>query len=157
MKPNAPLVAIAALFAGMSASYPAYADGTGVCKITPALVQATFGFSAQGQALAGNLLGIPPGAFAQTGTATGQSATQSGTAITGRWSTVFEQNDSSAKLTIHTFAGNYTVSTTSCTGDFSWDKVGVVFHAVFVDQGNEFRSISTLPGLIISYASGKKL
>jgi hypothetical protein len=46
-----------------------------------------------------------------------------------------------------------------CTGDFSWNnvKVGPVFRVVFVNHADEFRAISSVPGVIITATSGKKL
>jgi hypothetical protein len=68
----------------------------------------------------------------------------------------FEQNDSSGHVNTFTFPGTFTVSTTNCTGNFSWNNVNVgpVFRAVHAD---EFRAISTAPGVISSAMSGKKL
>jgi pimeloyl-ACP methyl ester carboxylesterase len=55
----------------MSTSQPANAEASpGVCNIKPADFLATFGYAASGQALAGNPLGIPVGAFTYVGTAT---------------------------------------------------------------------------------------
>jgi hypothetical protein len=147
-----------ALFASVATSYAANAEPA-TCNLYPADLLATFGYAASGQALAGNQLGIPVGAFAHVGTATGKTASQNGNNIVGTWSITFEQNDSSGHVTTHTFPGTFTVSTTNCTGDFSWNnvQVGPVFRVVFVNHADEFRAISSVPGVIISATSGKKL
>jgi len=148
MKPRVTFVAAGALCV-WSTLLPANADDKpGICNIKPADLLATFGYAASGQALAGNPLGIPAGAFAYVGTATGITANQNGYNI---------QNDSSGRTTTYTVPGTFTVSTINCTGDFSWNTVGLVFRAVFVNHSDEFRAISTVPGLIVSYTSGKKL
>jgi len=157
MKPRVTFVAAGALCV-WSTLLPANADDKpGICNIKPADLLATFGYAASGQALAGNPLGIPAGAFAYVGTATGITANQNGYNIAGTWSTKFVQNDSSGRTTTYTVPGTFTVSTINCTGDFSWNNVGLVFRAVFVNHSYEFRAISTVPGLIVSYTSGKKL
>jgi len=159
MKPSSvSFLAAGALCACISTSLPANADDKpGICSIRPADFLATFGYAASGQALPGNPLGIPVGAFAYVGTATGITASQNGNNILGTWSTTFVQNDSSGKPTTYTVPGTFAVSTTNCTGDFSWNNVGPVFRAVFVNHSDEFRAISTVPGLIISYTGGRKL
>jgi hypothetical protein len=165
MKPSVSFVAAIALCACTSTSHPANAEEShaeeshGVCNIKPADFLAIFGYAASGQALAGNQLGIPVGAFAHVGTTTGKTASQNGNNIVGTWSITFEQNDSSGHVTTFTFPGIFTVSITNCTGDFSWNNVNVgpVFRVVFVNHANEFRAISVVPGVIISAASGKKL
>jgi len=158
MKPRVSFLAAGALCVCMSVSLPANADDKpGACNIKPADLLATFGYAATGQALAGNSLGIPAGAFAYVGTATGITANQNGNNIVGMWTTTFAQSDSSGRSTTYTVPGTFTVSTINCTGDFSWNNVGLVFRAVFVNHSDEFRAISTVPGVIISYTSGKKL
>ena len=160
MKPSVSFVVACALCTCMSTSQPANAnDKHGICNIQPADFLATFGYAASGQALAGNQLSIPVGAFSLVGTATGKTASQNGNNIVGTWSITFEQNDSSGHVATFTFPGTFTVSTTNCTGDFSWNnvQVGPVFRVVFVNHANEFRAISSVPGVIISAASGKKL
>ena len=160
MKPSVSFIAANILCACMSTSQPANAEASpGVCNIKPSDFLATFGYAASGQALAGNQLGIPVGAFTYVGTATGKTASQNGNNIVGTWSITFEQNDSSGHVTTHTFPGTFTVSTTNCTGNFSWNNVNVgpVFRAVFVNHADEFWAISTVPGVISSATSGKKL
>jgi hypothetical protein len=163
MKPSVSFIAANILCACMSTSQPANAEESpGVCNIKPADFLATFGYAASGQALAGNPLGIPVGAFTYVGTATGKTASQNGNNgnnIVGTWSMTFEQNDSSGHVNTFTFPGTFTVSTTNCTGNFSWNNVNVgpVFRAVFVNHADEFRAISTVPGVISSAMSGKKL
>jgi hypothetical protein len=156
MKKHALLFIISVFSVCLMISVPANAEErSGACNLHPADLLATFGYSASGTNLQANQL-IPAGPFAQVGTATGTSATRSGTNVVGRWTTTIEQNDSSGHLTSHTFAGNFTVDATTCVGDFSWDNVGVVFRAVFVNYAKEFKSVSTLPGVIIAY-TGRKL
>jgi hypothetical protein len=155
MKKSTSLAIIGVFSACLMASLPANAEErSGACNLRPADLLATFGYSASGTNLQANQL-IPAGPFSQVGTATGTSATRSGNNIVGRWTTTIDQNDSSGHLTTHTFAGDYTVNATTCVGDFSWDSVGVVFRAVFVNYAKEFKSISTLPGIIIAYTGTK--
>ena len=160
MKPSVSFVAACALCAGMSTSHPANADDKPrICNIQPADLLAIFGYAVSGQALAGNQLNIPVGPFAHVGTATGKTASQNGNNIVGTWSITFEQNDSSGHVTTFTFPGTFTVSTTNCMGDFSWNNVNVgpVYRVVFINHADEFRAISSVPGVIISATSGKKL
>ena len=147
---------IVALSACLLTCLPAKAEEiSGGCNIHPSDLLASFGFSATGTNLAANAL-IPAGPFAQVGTATGTSATQNGNSISGRWTVTISQNDSSGKFTTHTFVGNYSVDEATCTGDFTWDNIGTVFRATFVNHAKEFKSVSTLPGVIIAY-TGRKL
>jgi hypothetical protein len=156
MKKSLRVVIVSVFSAFLSASLPANAEErSGVCNIRSYDLLGTFGFSATGTNLQANPL-IPAGTFAHVGTATGTTAIANGTSISGRWTATIHQNDSSGKLTTRTFAGDYKVDATTCTGDFSWDNIGLVFRAVFVDHAREFKSISTLPGVIIAY-SGQKL
>jgi hypothetical protein len=158
MKPHVSFLAAGILCACISTSHASGAGANpGVCNIRPADFLATFGYAASGQALAGNQLGIPVGPFTHIGTATGNTASQNGNNIVGTWSVTFEQNDASGHLSTFTFPGTFTISTTTCTGDFSWVNVGVVFHIVFVNHAVEFRAISTVPGVISSAVSGMKL
>jgi hypothetical protein len=160
MKPSVSFIAANILCACMSTSQPANAEEShGFCIIKPAHFLATFGYVASGQALAGNPLGIPVGAFTYVGTATGKTASQNGNNIVGTWSMTFEQNDTSGHVNTFTFPGTFTVSTTNCTGNFSWNNVNVgpIFRAVFVNHADEFWAISTVPGVISSATSGKKL
>jgi hypothetical protein len=120
MRPREAFVAAGVLCVCMGTSLPANADDKpGICNIKPADLLATFRYAASGQALAGNPLGIPAGAFAYVGTATGITANQSGNNIVGTWSTTFAQNDSSGRPTTHTVPGTFTVSTIDCTGVIS--------------------------------------
>jgi hypothetical protein len=90
----------------MSTSYPANADSGGTCNITPNhVLNLTFGGAASGQALSGNRLGMPPGAFSRLGVATGITAAydSSGKHIIGTWSDTIVTNDSLGHLTTSTF------------------------------------------------------
>ena len=103
MKPSVSFIAANILCACMSTSQPANAEASpGVCNIKPADFLATFGYAASGQALAGNPLGIPVGAFTYVGTATGKTASQNGNNIVGTWSMTFEQNDTSGHVNTFT-------------------------------------------------------
>lgn len=160
--------AIAALFC-VSAVLPVKAqtvstqaggtDFRGFCNITPKQLLATFGYSAAGQALTGNALGLAVGPFSEVGTATGTSASYDGQGnITGTWTTAFEINDADGKLTSYNNSGTFSVSTSTCTGHFYWNGITAsVFDAVFVNGGTEFRSIAEVPGVIIAYTTGSKL
>jgi hypothetical protein len=97
MKLPASFVVTGALFACMSISYPANADSGGTCNISPNhVLRLTFGGAASGQALSGNGLGIPPGAFSRLGVATAITAAydRSGKHIVGTWSDTIVTNDS---------------------------------------------------------------
>ncbi len=149
---------ISILSAGLLACVPAGAEEvSGVCNLRPSDLLASFAFSSTGTNLTANAL-IPAGPFSQVGTATGTTATQSGDTISGRWTVTITQNDSSGKVTTKTFPGSYSVSTDTCTGNFSWDALSgaTVFQATFVNHAKEFKSVSTLPGVIIAY-DGRKL
>ena len=141
------------------ACVPANAEeASGACNIHPSDLLASFAFASTGTNLTANAL-IPAGPFSQVGTATGTSATLSGEKITGRWTVTISQNDTSGKFTTNTYVGNYTVNTSTCTGDFSWDILPagtIVFRATFVNFAKQFKSVSALPGVIISY-DGRKL
>jgi hypothetical protein len=159
MKLPASFVVASALFACMSTSYPANADSGGTCNITPNhVLNLTFGGAASGQALSGNRLGMPPGAFSRLGVATGITAAydSSGKHIFGTWSDTIVTNDSLGHLTTSTFPGTFTVNTQDCTAQFSYNAYrGVVFTGVFVGQGTEFQGISTVPGIILSFTINK--
>ena len=146
------------MLACVSANAQEYSAPTSsACHIRPYELLNSFSFSASGTNT-GNIAVaslIPVGAFSQVGTATGTSATQSGNTITGKWSVTITQNDTSGKLSTYTKAGSYTLDATTCTGDFSWDGVGVVFRATFVKDATEFKSIASLPGVIIAYTGTK--
>jgi hypothetical protein len=160
MKSSVSFLAAGILCASVGTSHAAGANANlGVCNIQPADLLATFGYVASGQALAGNQLGIPAGPFTHIGTATGNTASQNGNNIVGRWSVTFEQNDASGHLSTYTFPGTFTINSMTCTGDFSWNKVNVgpVFRIVFMKHAVEFQAISTVPGVISSAVSGKKL
>ena len=160
--------AIAALFC-VSAVLPVKAqtvstqtEGTdfpGFCNITPNKLLATFGYSAAGQALTGNALGLAVGPFSEVGTATGTSASYDGQGnITGTWTTAFEINDANGNLTSYNNSGTFSVSTSTCTGHFYWNGITApVDDAVFVNGGTEFQSIAVLPGVIVAYTTGSKL
>ena len=159
MKLPASFVVAGALFACMSISYPANADSGGTCNIKPDhMLRLTFGGAASGQALSGNGLGIPPGAFSWLGVATAITAAydRSGKHIVGTWSDTLVTNDSLGHLTTSTLPGTFDVNTQDCTAQFSWNAYGgVAFTGVFVGQGAEFQGISTVPGIILSYTVNK--
>lgn len=160
--------AIAALFC-VSAVLPVKAqtvstqterpDFPGFCNITPNKILATFGYSAAGQALTGNALGLAVGPFSEVGTATGTSASYDGHGnIIGTWTSASEVNDANGNLTSYNNSGTFSVSTSTCTGYFYWNGITApVLETVFVNGGTEFRSIALLPGVIVAYTTGSKL
>ena len=155
MNQSASFVVAGALFACMSTSYAA----NGTCNITPDQVRSlTFGGAASGQALRGNALGIPSGAFSRVAVAKATMADydRGGKQIVGTWSETIVTNDSLGHLTTSTFPGTFAVNTQDCTAQFSYNAYGgVVFTGVFVGQGTELQGIVTVPGIILSFTVNK--
>jgi hypothetical protein len=137
--------------------------GSGVCNLDASHIKGTYGFSAHGTS-DGNNAFAPAGDFVQSGTETNNPSTVTSSTISGTWNVVLDQNDTSGVHQDVTFGGTFTVTRSTCTGDFSVTEVNhtstpsmLAFHVIFVNMGSEVRTISVIPGLYISYDTAKML
>ncbi|HJS87727.1 MAG TPA: hypothetical protein VJ779_19915 [Acetobacteraceae bacterium] len=138
---------------------PAHAD-RGRCDLDARKASGTYGFAAQGEAIGANPF-VPVGPFSQAGTVTLAATAEDASTITGTWSVKLAQNDSSGYTPNVTFGGTFQVDRASCSGDFFVaEPVQIAepsFRVVFVDGGEEVRTIAAIPKLIVSYSTAKKL
>lgn len=130
----------------------------GSCNINAKSVTGTYGFATSGEAFANNALNFPIGKFSQAGTVTQFNMRNVGSTIVGRFNASVQQISQTGSPVPLTFRGNLVVNKETCTGQFFFegDNSPTVF-TIYVDQGNEQRSIFLTPGIVLSYPSTKKL
>lgn len=134
----------------------ALADNS-ACKLTPAKASGTWGFASEGVATQSSTF-APQGAVVQAGTVTHLVTGQSGQTLTGTWNVTLTQNDSAGIHSNVQFGGNFQVSTVTCQGDFFIPSLKQpAFHIVFVNDGDELRTIALIPNLFLSYPTARKL
>lgn len=150
-------IAAAACFGLFAAS--AHAE-RGRCDLNARKASGTYGFAVQGEAIGANPF-VPVGPFSQAGTVTLVARKQAASTITGTWSVRLAQNDSSGYTPNVSFGGTFQVDRTNCSGDFFVTTPVPIaqpaFRVVFVDDGEEVRTIAAIPKLIVSYSTAKKL
>ena len=146
-----------------AATLPAFASAhaaSGRCNLNAKKVSGTYGFAAQGVATGENPF-APVGPFAQSGTVTSNATTENGGTIRGEWSATLAQNDASGYKPEVTFGGTFVIDRRTCAGDYfvkpASGKPVLAFHVIEVGGGEEVRTISALPNLIIAYVSAKRL
>jgi hypothetical protein len=107
---------------------------------------------------------LPPTGSTVSGTETNNPTTVTSSTISGTWNVVLDQNDTSGVHQDVTFGGTFTITRSTCAGDFSVTEVNhtptpsmLAFHVIFVNMGSEVRTISVIPGLYISYDTAKML
>ena len=134
---------------------PSLADG---CNINARSITGTYGFATSGEAFANNALNLPVGKFSQAGTLTQFNVSNVGSTLTGKFNALVQQISQTGEPVPLTFKGNFVVSKETCTGQFYFDGIsGPAVFTIFVDQGNEQRSMFLTPGVVLSYPSTKKL
>ncbi|GEM_PF-5363539 len=141
-------------------STAALADG-GACKLTAAEASGTWGFASEGVATQNSQF-APQGAVVQAGTVTHvASPPDKGGTISGTWSVTLTQNDSAGVHSNVQFGGTFQVSKDTCQGDFYVTQPAALkqpaFRIVFVNGGDELRTISLIPNLFLSYPTARKL
>ncbi len=151
---------LAILLGSALLSTAALADN-GSCKLTAAEASGTWGFASEGVATQSSQF-APQGAVVQAGTVTHvASPADRGGTISGTWSVTLTQNDSAGFHSNVQFGGTFQVSKDTCQGDFYVTQPTVLkqpaFHIVFVNGGDELRTISLLPNLFLSYPTARKL
>lgn len=130
----------------------------GECNINAKSITGTYGFATSGEAFANNALNFPVGKFSQIGTVTQFDVSNNGATLKGKFTASVQQNSQTGGLVNITFKGNFVVSRETCTGQFYFDGISSpAVSTVYVDQGNEQRSIFLTPGVVLSYPSSKKL
>ncbi len=128
------------------------------CKINAKSITGTYGFATSGEAFANNALNLPVGKFSQAGTVTQSDVSNDGSNLTGRFHASVQQTSETGEPVTLTFKGNFVASRETCTGQFYLDGISSpAIFTVYVDQGNEQRSIFLTPGIVLSYPSTKKL
>lgn len=151
-------IAAAACF-GLFAAAPVHAERGG-CDLDARKASGTYGYAVQGEATGANPF-VPVGPFSQAGTVTLVAEVQTASTITGTWSVSLAQNDSNGYTPNVSFGGNFQVDRTTCSGDFYVTMPVQIalpaFHVIFVDNGEEVRTIAAIPKLIVSYSTAKKL
>ncbi|MGI4793929.1 MAG: hypothetical protein ACRYF2_11515 [Janthinobacterium lividum] len=137
-------------------STAALADN-GTCKLTPAEASGTWGFASEGVATQSSTF-APQGAVVQAGTVTHQVTGQSGQTLSGNWNVTLTQNDSAGVHSNVQFGGTFQASTVTCQGDFYVSSLKQpAFHIVFVNGGDELRTIALIPNLFLSFPTARKL
>ena len=148
-----------AVAATLPASAPAHA-ADGRCDLNMRKVSGTYGFAAQGVATGENPF-APAGPFAQSGTVTSTATAESSATIRGEWSATLAQNDASGYKPEVTFGGTFVIDKRTCAGDYfvkpPSGKPVLAFHVIEVGGGEEVRTISALPNVIVAYVSAKRL
>ena len=138
---------------------PAHSERGG-CNLNARKASGTYGFAVQGQAVGANPF-VPVGPFSQAETVTLVARTEAASTIAGIWSVNLAQNDSSGYTPNVSFGGVFQVDKASCSGDFFVTTPAQIaqpaFRVVFVDDGEEVRTIAAIPNLIVSYPTAKKL
>jgi hypothetical protein len=134
-----------ALYAGPIGDVPAYAEQRTSCRAI-----GTYGYTGFGTIFPGNALGFPPGAASTNGTVTidrnGQVTIVEAEMIDG----VLISPSS-------TYAGTLTVNP-DCTFSVTLPPLpGPAFVGVVVDNGNQVRAMTTIPGVQINYVSTVKV
>lgn len=128
------------------------------CNINAKSITGTYGFATSGDAYANNALNLPVGRFSQAGTITQSNVTDNGSTLTGNWNVLVQQNSQAGEPVTLPFKGNFVVSKETCTGQlFLENSSSPAFFTVFVNRGNEQRTTSLVPGIVVSYPSSKKL
>lgn len=137
---------------------PAPSLAGGECNINAKSITGTYGFATSGEAFANNALNFPVGRFSQAGTITQSDVTDNGSTLTGNWNVLVQQNGQTGKPVTLPFKGNFVVNKATCTGQLFIDNSrSPAFFTVFVNRGNEQRTTSLVPGVVVSYPSSKKL
>lgn len=128
------------------------------CNISKKAITGTYGFSASGDIFASNFLQYPIGQFAQLGAITNFQVKDDGSTLRGRWKASAETNFQHSEPVTSSFAGSFVVSKATCTGELFIDGIdSAVFSTIYLNNGNEQRSISRVPGVVVSYTNSKKL
>jgi hypothetical protein len=147
----------------VAATLPTFASAHaagGRCDLNAKKVSGTYGFAAQGVATGENPF-APVGPFAQGGTVTSTATAEKGATIRGEWSATLAQNDASGYKPEVTFGGTFVIDKRTCAGDYfvkpASGKPVLAFHVIEVGGGEEVRTISALPNLIVAYVSAKRL
>jgi hypothetical protein len=134
------------------------ADGR--CDLNARKVSGTYGFAAQGVATGANPF-APIGPFAQSGTVTSTARAEGARTIRGSWTATLAQNDAQGYKPEVTFGGTFEIDKRTCGGDYFLGSPGAgrepAFRVIVVDDGEEVRTISALPNLIVAYLSAKRL
>jgi hypothetical protein len=134
------------------------ADGR--CDLNARKVSGTYGFAAQGVATGANPF-APIGPFAQSGTVTSTARAEGARTIRGSWTATLAQNDAQGYKPEVTFGGTFEIDKRTCGGDYVLRSPGAgrepAFRVIVVDDGEEVRTISALPNLIVAYASARRL
>lgn len=138
---------------------PARAE-RGECELDANQASGTYGFTAQGLATGATPF-APAGPFTQAGTVTQLVTQETASTFRGTWSLSLAQNDASGYTPNVRFGGVFEVNRATCGGNFfvtmPMQIAAPAFRVVIVAQGDELRTISALPNLLISYVSAKKL
>jgi hypothetical protein len=130
----------------------------GECNINAKSITGTYGFATSGEAFANNALSLPIGKFSQAGTLTQSNVIKVGSTLRGNWNVSVQQLYQTGQAVTLTFRGNFVVSKETCTGQLFIDGINSpAFFTIYVDQGNEQRTTSLVPGIVVSYPSSKKI
>lgn len=132
----------------------------GECNINAKSLTGTYGFATSGESFPGNALNAPVGKFSQAGTITQFDVIDVGSTLTGSWNVSVRQLRQTGESFTSTFEGDFVVSKETCTGQLDIVINGSrlpAFFTVYVDQGNEQRGTSLIPGVVVSYPSSLKL
>lgn len=147
----------------MACALPALASAQaadGRCDLNARKVSGTYGFAAQGVAIGANPF-APVGPFAQSGTVTSTARAEGDRTIRGSWTATLAQNDAQGYKPEVTFGGTFAIDKRTCGGDYFLGSAsagrGPAFRVIVVDDGEEVRTISALPNLIVAYVSAKRL
>ena len=133
------------------------ADGR--CDLNARKVSGTYGYAAQGVAIGANPF-APIGPFAQSGTVTSTARSEGARTIRGSWTATLAQNDTQGYKPEVTFGGTFEIDKRTCGGDYFLGvarRRRTAFRVIVVDDGEEVRTISALPNLIVAYLSAKRL
>ena len=137
-------------------STAALADN-GSCNLTKAEASGTWGFASEGVATQSSQF-APQGAVVQAGTVTHVVTGQSGQTLSGTWNVTLTQNDAAGVHSNVQFGGTFQASTVTCQGDFYVTSLKQpAFHIVFVNSGDELRTIDLIPNLFLSFPTARKL
>ena len=132
----------------------------GKCNLNARKVSGTYGFAAQGVATGANPL-VPVGPFVQAGIVTSTAQSEGARMIRGIWTTTFAQNDAQGYKPEVTFGGTFAIDNRTCSGDYFLGSPPAssapAFRVIVVDDGDEVRTISAVPNVIIAYTSAKRL
>lgn len=153
---------VATIYTGLLAStvfmLPSPSLAGSQCNINAQSITGAYGFATSGDAYPNNALNLPVGRFSQAGTITHSDVTDTGSTLTGNWNALVQQNGQTGEQVTVPFNGNFVVSKETCTGQlFLENSSSPAFFTVFVNRGNEQRTTSLVPGIVVSYPSSKKL